>query len=161
MDDVVYRDVHEMKDRELEHVRYRSIQAFARDPTVVAVMNKVRADARSKLAEPRVGIADAFEGHGLGEFISKAKRRCLQVTALKKVADDDLRSQYSELLSKLPATAHRKLDRRQLETTMGRAKAINQLVMKHDGEIAELDRFRAHWALTPVPDSVKEQPGHE
>ena len=161
MEDVFYKEVRDMNERELEHVRYRCTRAFTEDAGVVATANKVRVGAKRKLCDPRVDIAEAFEDAGPGVFIVHAKKRCLQVTTLKADEADGLRSEHSELFSKLPATVHRKVGEKQLETPLWRAQAVNQLVMKHDGEIAELDRFRVQWVLMPVSDNIKEELNHE
>ena len=49
----------------------------------------------------------------------------------------------------------------QLETEEGKAKAIGQLVNKHNGEIVELDTSRPDWTLQPVRPDFASAPLHE
>ena len=82
-------------------------------------MSGMSVDSSDPIFLGQVDIADAFEGTGPGDFILQAKKCALRVTALKNAGQDHLRSEYSELLSKLPLAAHRKVSEEIKMTVIG------------------------------------------
>ena len=89
-------------------------------------------------------------------FLEAAHQRSLGVVNLKK--DEALRKDYFMLLKALPPIVKEKVGSEQLETELGRAKAIIGLVNKHSGEIVEVDSTRTEWVLLPVlPGSASKQ----
>ena len=74
------------------------------------------------------------------EFLAAAHKRSLGVVRLKE--DESFRKDYFQLLKALPPIVKEKVGTEQLETELGKAKAIIGLVNKHSGEIVEVDSTR-------------------
>ena len=55
--------------------------------------------------------------------------------------------EYVLLLQRFPESTVAKVGEDALRTELGRAKAVTQLVMKHSGEVVELDKYKMGWVL--------------
>ena len=133
------------KERELEHVRWRSVKGHANDENLLAQLadtctivykNTEAWDLHVLLPG---SASDRFDIALLGTFITEAHNRSLKVTDLKRKDHHNSRAEYGKLLQEFPASTVKKLRPDQLATLQGRAHALTQLVSKHSGEVVELD----------------------
>ena len=156
-----------MKERAVEHVRYRAVGEF-NDVEIQAVLqgmheeayryhreHEKNSDTYVLMPKPWPGFPFLSKGSASQisepmtpqEFIVAAHNRSLQVTKFKKNDEVNLRKQYQVLLSDFPKSTVLKVGDEQLDTPVGRGKALTQLVALHSGEVVELDRARTSWHL--------------
>ena len=150
-----------LKEAALEHVRWRSLSLPA-DPGVTAISNAMRAMVRAWAQTEYADTNEPRDLHVLWQalqvpktdhkrfevqvnFLEAAHQRSLGVVNLKK--DEVLRKEYFMLLKALPPIVKEKVGSEQLETELGRAKAIIGLVNKHSGEIVQLKKSHPDWTL--------------
>ena len=150
-----FKMMREMKEREVEHVRYRSSMDHAADPSIQAAAQWMRMVARAalKLTQNELkSLCDESRSDSVtpADFVQRAHRRALEVTILKGADQKALRDQYAKLLEQFPGSTAKKVGGDQLLTKEGRAQAVGQLVTKHSGELVELDRNRVGWVLRLV-----------
>ena len=146
-----------MKQRAVEHVRFRVVADFVPAAMKVSAMYAMREEGflylqRQQKAEvdTKVLIPDLWEINDDStmrpfDFIVHASARSLDIIAMKN--SDTLQMMYQPLLSSLPASSVCKMGLDLMETLEGRAKAIAGLVNHHSGEVVELDRARTTWHL--------------
>ncbi len=154
-----------MQKRPEVRVRYRTVGDFP-DPDIHAVLHVMRAEAvryqqkqvecsDTKVLIPAFHLGSARETAtpvmGPQTFLCEAHKRSLQVTRLKNEDEANLREEYRLLLSEIPQRILDKVGDKEMDTLLGRAKALTQLVSAHAGEIVELDRRRTTWHLRRKP----------
>ena len=146
------RKVQEMKDREVEHVRYRSTVPELIEPDLQCVEHAMRTRACQEI-ETRVDLAELSGTPGSASvhpaaFIKARHEESLWVTKLKHETFDGaaLREQYHELFRRFPTSTVLKRGE-DMDTVLGQAKAVVGLVNKHAGEIVEMDRMKMRWIL--------------
>ena len=155
--------VQAIKNREVEHVRYRCVGDFPRDVEIQAVAQQMKVAARTSLEELHLGaqLSDLElppgSANALGKkFLSEAHSRGLWVTNLEDKGGTSgpqavfLRAVHSKLLEDIPETAAQKFGEKFLTSPHGRAHLLVGLVNKHSGELVELDRNRFGWELREV-----------
>ena len=146
----------------MEHVRYRAVGDF-NDVSIQAVLqgmrmeayryhchHKMHSDTTVLMPAPWPTSASSdFRPMEPQQFIEAAHKRSLQVAIFKKVNQVNLREQYKMLLSDFPRTTVHKVGDSQLDTLVGRGRALTQLVSLQSGEVVELDQTRTRWHLRP------------
>ena len=150
-----FKKMREMKEREVEHVRYRSSRDHVADTSIQAAAQSMRMEARHALKPFQNELRSLCDESGSNnvtptDFVQRAHKRALQVTILKDADQEARRDEYAKLLERFPGSTERKVGGDQLLTLEGRARAVVQLVSKHSGELVELDRNRAAWILRLV-----------
>ena len=145
-----FKKMREMKEREVEHVRYRSSKDHVADAAIQAAAHSMRRNARDALRSTQNELKSLCEDVTPADFVQQAHKRALQVTSLKDADQKARRGEYAKLLERFPGSTEKKVGGDQLLTQEGRAQAVVQLVNKHSGELVELDRSRAGWILLPV-----------
>ena len=149
------REVQEMKDREVEHVRYRSTVPELVDPDLQCVLHAMRTQARQGI-QPRVDLTVLSGTPGSASvlpaaFLKARHEESLWVTKLKQETTEGtaLRGQYHELFQQFPTSTVLKRGE-DMDTLLGMARAVVGLVAKHAGEMVEMDRMETRWILYPV-----------
>ena len=150
-----FKNMREMKEREVEHVRYRSSRDHVTTADIQAATQSMRMEARQALKDAPGVLQSLWGAPGSAsvtpaDFVHQAHTRSLQVTTLKDPGQAARREEYAKLLERFPGSTERKVGGDQLLTLEGRARAVVQLVSKHSGELVELDRNRAGWILRLV-----------
>ena len=151
-----------MKERGVEHVRYRAVGDF-NHVAIQAVLqgmlteayryhcyHKMYSDTTVLMPAPwPTSASPDFRPMEPQQFIEAAHKRSLQVAIFKKDNQVNLREQYKMLLSDFPRTTVHKVGDSQMDTLVGRGRALTQLVSLHSGEVVELDQTRTRWHLRP------------
>ena len=157
-----------MKEREVEHVRYRRSRDHETDAELQATLQGMRVEARAALGRSAGDAGNLKALFGTPDsacvspegFVNAFNFRSLGVTRLEAEAAVALRGECAALLERFPDNTLNKVGRDQLSTEVGKAKACVQLVGKHGGEVVEIDRSRGSWVLRPaVPGSASAQWG--
>jgi len=149
-----------MKKREPEKVRWRRSKVRVTDARFECLLDGMKAFlwmwCKKPWAIEEMGHLEAVlcqDGRVKSkDFLRTMKQKSLKVADLRK--EHHLREEYDTLLSRLPGTAIRKVGHEQLQTTEGHARALQQLVNKHSGELVELEEYKAAaspWWLSRGP----------
>ena len=149
------RKVQEMKDREVEHVRYRSTAPELVERDLQCVELAMRTRARQEIGT-RADLAELSCTPGSASvlpaaFLKARHEESLWVTKLKQETTEGtaLRGQYHELFQQFPTSTVLKRGE-DMDTLLGMARAVVGLVAKHAGEMVEMDRMETRWLLYPV-----------
>ena len=115
--------------------------------------------------KPRVELGELIGSPGSAsvspaQFLVARHHESFKVMLLDQETAEgaELRRRYHKLLERFPDTIAPMVGEEQLQTEIGRAKAVVQLVNKHSGEIVEMDRTKMSWvlhALEPGSASVQ------
>ena len=153
-----------MKERAVEHVRYRSVGIFFRIDINFAKAHALREDAYhyiqshrnkvnwfdTRMFIPECSISESFYHWKVKTFINEAHNR--GVHAIKDPLGQNL-NRFQKLLSQFPATSLEKFTPEVMESQEGRFRALRGLAALHQGEVVELDRARTTWILGPKPSA--------
>jgi len=138
-----------MKGREIEKIRWRSSSAQVPDPQFQCLMHSMKSAlwlwCRTKPAGEEMGHLESVLCQGgvkAEDFLVTMNRKSLSVSDLRKKDQQSRRKEYRALLEKLPTIAIKKVEHEQLQTIVGHAQALQQLVNKHTGELVELEESR-------------------
>jgi len=147
-----------MKERALEHVRWRSTSVQVPDVQFHCMLHRLKSDlelwCRSEAACNEMGHLETVFCQGdvkPEDFLKIMNGKSLNVTQLKQEDQQSQREGYQVLLSKFPTITIEKVGHEQLQTIEGQAKTLTQLVNKHSGELVELEAdakaTRGGWRL--------------
>jgi hypothetical protein len=154
-----------MKSREIEHCRWRSSDVPIREEKLKAVIHSMTTELRAFVQQPEDGrqmpitklceLAECTVPSDItktsSDFVNSVHRLALKITDLKKEGYQSMREEYVHLFSSFPRSTVSKVGQDQLQTVIGQALALAQLVSKHSGEIVEADARGSSWRLLPGP----------
>jgi hypothetical protein len=165
------REMQALKERELEHIRWRSTANFPTDVASLATFVAMKAAVREKFHKHafnmRLDHLLSTESSGTfaecKSFLDKAHRESLAITNVKK--NDGLLRDYEVLLSCLPETVIRKFGILGTSSPQEKAECLAKLINKYSGEVVEALPLQASggsmmlpehasWILTCLPGSA-------
>ena len=94
-----FKKMREMKEREVEHVRYRSSRDHVADASIQAAAQSMRMEARHALKPTQNELRSLCDESGSNnvtptDFVDQAHKRALQVTILKQADQKAIRVEY-------------------------------------------------------------------